>query len=83
VKDIAGLVPKVIKALTKVPAARKANMQNIGVIDQKVIVQASLGFLKDRFNADVSVYSEDEKERYDPKNRSSMALPYQPAIFIE
>jgi leucyl-tRNA synthetase len=83
VKDIAGLVPKVIKALTKVPAARKANMQNIGLVDQKVIVQTSLGFLKDRFNADVSVYSEDEKERYDPKNRSSMALPYQPAIFIE
>ena len=82
-KDIAGLVPKVIKALTKVSAARKANMQNIGVVDQKLIVQESLGFLKERFNAEVSVYGEDEKERYDPKQRSAMAMPYQPAIYIE
>ena len=41
------------------------------------------GFLKERFNAEVAVYREDDAERYDPKHRAGMAMPYQPAIFIE
>jgi leucyl-tRNA synthetase len=83
-KEVAALVPKVIKALTKQSAARKANMQSIKAVDEKAIVQASLGFLRDRFGAEeVCVYSEDDKDRYDPKGRASMAMPYQPAIFIE
>ncbi len=39
--------------------------------------------MKERFNAEVSVYSEEDKERWDPKNRAAMALPNQPAIYIE
>jgi leucyl-tRNA synthetase len=83
-KEVAALVPKVIKALTKQSAARKANMQSIKTVDEKAIVQSSLGFLKDRFGAEgVCVYCEDDKDRYDPKGRASMAMPYQPAIYIE
>jgi quercetin dioxygenase-like cupin family protein len=33
--------------------------------------------------AAANVYSEDDKTRYDPKQRASMAMPYQPAIYIE
>ena len=29
--------------------------------------QSAIGFLKERFNAEVSVYSEDDQKRYDPK----------------
>jgi leucyl-tRNA synthetase len=82
-KDIASLVPRIIKVLTKLPSVRKSNMLKIKATDEKQIIQQSLCFLKDRFNSEVSVYSEDDKERYDPKNRSVMAIPYQPAIFIE
>lgn len=82
-KDIAGLVPRLIKVLNKQSSVRKVNMLKIKDVDEKQVIQQSLGFLKDRFNAEVSVYSEDDKERYDPKNRSAMAMPYQPAIFIE
>jgi leucyl-tRNA synthetase len=82
-KDIAALVPKVIKASTKLAGNRKANMVKIQIVDEKQIVADALSFLKDRFGAEVSVYSEDDKDRYDPKNRAPMAMPYQPAIFIE
>ncbi len=83
IKDISGMVPRLIKSLTKVSGERKANMQKINVIDEKAILDGTVNFLKDRFNAEVNVYAENDQARFDPKNRSSMAMPYQPAIYIE
>jgi leucyl-tRNA synthetase len=82
-KDIAGLVPRVIKALTKVSGERKVNMRQIKVVDEQTILVGAVGFLGTRFNAEVMVYREDDTERFDPKNRASMAIPYQPAIYLE
>jgi leucyl-tRNA synthetase len=82
-KDAAALVPRVIKALTKVPNERKANMRQIQAVNEKEVIAEALGFLKERFNAEIEVYREDDTERYDPKNRASFAMPYQPAIYIE
>ena len=82
-KDIAGMVPRIIKALMKVSGERKANMQQIKVVDEKSILAAAVGFLGQRFNAEISVFSENDTERFDPKNRATMAMPYQPAIYIE
>jgi leucyl-tRNA synthetase len=82
-KNIAALVPKIIKGLTKVSGERKTNILKIGLADQKAIVQGATGFLKDRFNAEVQVYAENDTGRFDPKNRAMNALPYQPAIYIE
>ncbi len=82
-KDIAALVPRVIKALTKVPGDRKANIQKIKAVDEHNILAGAAKFLGDRYNTEVSVYSEDDQKRFDPKNRASMAMPYQPAIYIE
>jgi len=83
IKDIAGLVPRVIKALTKLSNDRKINILKIRTMDEKELLENAIHFLKERFNAEVSVYREDDHERYDPKCRSSMAMPYQPAIYIE
>jgi leucyl-tRNA synthetase len=82
-KETASLVPKIMKALTKLSGERKANLQKIGVADEKEILQGAVGFLKERFNAEVLVFSETDSQRYDPKQRASMAMPNQPAIFIE
>ena len=82
-KDVAALVPRVIKALTKQSGERKANMLRIREMDELEVVSEAVGFLMERFNAEVAVYSEDDAERYDPKQRAVMAMPYQPAIFIE
>jgi leucyl-tRNA synthetase len=82
-KETAALVPKIIKSLTKLPIERKNNLAKIGQLNEKTILSEAAGFLKDRFNAEVCVFSEDDKERYDPKNKASIALPTQPAIFME
>jgi len=82
-KDIAQIVPRIIKALTKVSGDRKSNMANIGVTDEKNILVEAIEFLKDRFNTEITVYSESDLECFDPKHRAPMALPYQPAIYIE
>jgi hypothetical protein len=52
-------------------------------VNEKEVIAEALGFLKERFNAEIEVYREDDTERYDPKNRASFAMPYQPAIYIE
>jgi leucyl-tRNA synthetase len=82
-KETAALVPRIIKALNKVSGERKTNMLKIQSVDEKAIVQSALSFFKERFNAEVLVFSEDDKDRFDPKQRAAMALPNQPAIYIE
>jgi leucyl-tRNA synthetase len=82
-KDIAGMVPKIIKALTKLPSDRKANILKIKTVEEKQLLISAIGFLKERFNVEVSVSDEEDKNRYDPKQRAAIAIPYQPAIFVE
>ena len=82
-KEIAAIVPRVIKALTKVSSERKSNMQKIAVADEYAVLAGAVKFLGERFNAEVSVYGEENNERFDPKNRALMAMPYQPAIYLE
>jgi leucyl-tRNA synthetase len=82
-KEVAALVPKIMKNLTKLSGERKANMLKIGLSNQKQTVQEAGGFLKERFNAAVQVYGESDADKFDPKNRASNSLPNQPAIYIE
>ena len=82
-KDIAGLVPRVIKALTKVSGERKANMQKIKVVDEQTILAGAVSFLGTASTLKYLFTDEDDQERFDPKNRASMAMPYQPAIYLE
>ena len=82
-KEASKIVPKTLKAMTKLSSERKANMLRIKSVNEEEIVKGALRFLKERFNAEVSVYSEESKERIDPKQRAEMAMPYQPAIYVE
>jgi len=82
-KAVANFVPKVIKAMSRLPNERKARIAKIEMLNEKEIIEAAQGFLQDRFNAEVAVYSEEDKARYDPKQRAALAMPSQPAIYIE
>jgi len=82
-KEVAAVVPRVIKVMMKLSGERKTNLLKIGAVNEKEIVQGAVGFLEERFNAEVDVYSEEDAGRYDPKQRAGLALPGQPAIFIE
>jgi len=82
-KDIAGMVPRTMKALTKFSSDRKTNILKIKKVNEKELLENAVCFLKERFKAEVSVYNEEEQTRYDPKCRALMAMPYQPAIYVE
>src|SRR3990170_476642 len=47
-KDVAALVPRVLKALTKQSGERKANMLRIKEVDERSVVSEAVGFLKER-----------------------------------
>ncbi|MDR2203153.1 MAG: leucine--tRNA ligase, partial [Nitrososphaerota archaeon] len=83
IKDIATLVPKIIKNTTKLSTTRRNNILKIQKINEKQTIQNATQFLKDRFNTEINIYDEEENNRYDPKNRAPTATPYQPAIYIE
>jgi len=82
-KETAALVPRITKAVTKLSNERKTNMLKIRTVNEKAIIQKAQNFLRERLNAEVVAYDEDDKERYDPKQRATMAMPNQPAIYIE
>ncbi len=82
-KAVASFVPKVLKTLSKMPNERKARLANIEIADEKEFIASALGFLEERFNVKVAVYSEDDEARFDPNRRAALAVPGQPAIYIE
>ena len=82
-KSIAIYVPKALKILNKFPISRKKRLAEIVISDEKDFIENAKKFLEKRFNTKISVYSEDDSKRYDPNQRAKLAIPGQPAIFIE
>jgi hypothetical protein len=64
-------------------AGAHARMAKIKIANEKEIIEDAAVFLKGLFNAQVTVYSEEDEARYDPKQRAALAMPGQPAIYIE
>jgi len=82
-KDVASFVSKTVKMLCRIPEDRRERMLKIGVKDEKRIIEDAVDFLRERFDAQIEVYSEEDAKRYDPKQRAANAAPYQPAIYLE
>jgi hypothetical protein len=82
-KAVASFVPKVLKALSKLPSERKKRLANVELSSEKEFIASALDFLTLRFNAKVAVYGEEDKARFDPRQRAALAIPGQPAIYIE
>jgi leucyl-tRNA synthetase len=82
-KGVASFVPKVLKALSKFPSERKKRLASFEISNEKEFIESALDFLEERFNAKAAVYGEEDKARYDPKQRAALAIPGQPAIYIE
>ncbi len=52
-------------------------MLKIKTVNENALLEEAIGFLKERFNTEVSVYGEKDTKRYDPKCRArdGYALP--------
>jgi leucyl-tRNA synthetase len=83
IKEIAKFASKILKEISRIPKKRRENMLRIGAFNEKEVIEGALDFLSERFKAQVMAYSEEDKERYDPKQRALMSMPCRPAIYIE
>ena len=62
---------------------RKGKM-NVEQIDENKIISSELtSLVKNDYNVELSVFSESDSEKYDPKNKAKAARPFKPAILIE
>jgi hypothetical protein len=82
-KEIAKFASKVVQEMSKMSKKRRGNLLEIGTLKEKEVIEEAKDFLADRFKARIIVYSENEKERYDPKLRATLSTPCRPAIYIE
>jgi leucyl-tRNA synthetase len=83
IKEIAKIASKIMKEINRIPEKRRENMLRIGSFNEKEMIEDASGFLSERFKAQVMVYSEEDKETYDPKQKAVMSMPCRPAIYIE
>jgi leucyl-tRNA synthetase len=82
-KAVAAFVPKAMKAINRLPPERQVRLARIGIVNEKEVIEDASAFLKERFNARIKVGGEENEARYDPKQRAGLAVPSQPAIYIE
>jgi leucyl-tRNA synthetase len=83
VKQVANMISKVTEEVTKMPEAKRKTQLNIGALGEYEILEEAKEFLSEEFKAEIHIFREDDRKRYDPMQRAKLAKPYRPAIFIE
>ncbi|MCK4434728.1 hypothetical protein KAU92_04495, partial [Candidatus Bathyarchaeota archaeon] len=82
-KQAAKFTSKILQETGKIPEKRKAKLLQIGALNEKKVIEDGKDFLTDRVKARIIVSREDEKNRYDPKQKATLSIPCRPAIYIE
>ncbi|MEA2089264.1 MAG: leucine--tRNA ligase [Thermoproteota archaeon] len=83
VKDIAKFIPKILNDVNQASDDKKQRRVEIGILDENMVLKEAKSFFQREFDAEIYVYQEANPQRYDPKQRSRIARPYRPAIYIE
>jgi leucyl-tRNA synthetase len=82
-KEVANFAAKILEEINRMPVERKHTLTQIGPINEKEALKEAKPFLENEIKAEITVYEEEEPDRYDPKNRATLAKPWRPAIYIE
>lgn len=72
---------KLMKEVRTFTDKDKQKFQN--PIDEKSYIKNAENYLKELFHAEIQIYNTEEKEKYDPENKSNFAVPLKPGIYIE
>jgi len=84
IKKDPDFVKKTLNDILSDPVELRKGRMKIGQIDEKEIISSELSSLvKNDYNVELSVFSESDSEKYDPKNKAKVARPFKPAILIE
>ena len=84
VKKDPDFVKKALKDILSEPTELRKTKMRAGEIDESKIISNELSSLIETdYGIKLQVFSENDSEKYDPKNKARMARPYKPAILIE
>jgi len=84
VKKDPDFVKKTLKDILSEPTELRKTKMNAGEIDESEIISNELSSLVETdYRIKLQVFSENNPEKYDPKDKARMARPYKPAILIE
>jgi leucyl-tRNA synthetase len=86
VKQNTNLVKKMIDDILSEPLEVRERRMKIDSFNQLIPLQDAISLLTSEIGdnqLEVSIYCEDNNDKYDPKQKSKFARPYKPAIYIE
>ena len=84
VKKDPDFVKKTLKDILSEPTELRKTKMNAGAIDENILISNELSSLIEAdYGIKLQVFSENDSEKYDPKNKARIARPYKPAILIE
>jgi len=84
IKKDPDFVKKTLNDILSEPVELRKGRMNVDQIDEKQIISSELSSLvKNDYDVELSVFSESDSEKYDPKNKAKVARPFKPAILIE
>ena len=83
VKKDPDFVKKTINDILSEPIESRESKANTELVDEKKILSELDTLIQKGFGVGLQVFSEDDSEKYDPKNKARTARPFKPAILIE
>ncbi|MGF3555278.1 MAG: class I tRNA ligase family protein, partial [Thermoplasmatota archaeon] len=81
IKDVSNFAGKLLGEIKKINEIDK--QRYIIQLNEKQYIEKALDFLEKELSTKIDVYSADDKDIYDPNNKSKLAMPLRPAIYIE
>ena len=84
IKKDPDFVKKILNDILSESIELRKGKMDIEQIDENQIISSELtSLVKNDYNVELSVFSESDSEKYDPKNKAKTARPFKPAILIE
>lgn len=79
-------VKKTVEDILSESVESRNNRLNLNSLDEISIIKDSENLISNEIefeNIQINVYSEEEKDKFDPKSKSRFSRPYKPAIYLE
>jgi len=80
---VAKFASQIVEEINQTGQNRRKALLSIETLDEASVLMEAEDFLERELNAKIHVYKEDDQHKYDPRQRSQLAQPCRPAIYIE
>jgi leucyl-tRNA synthetase len=81
------LVKKIIEDILSTSVESRSNRLQIKALDESFIIEDGKELISTEITKNnpvkIIVYSENDPQRFDPKDRSKFSRPYKPAIYLD